>query len=30
MGYQGWVGAEYRPATTTEAGLGWLEQWNHC
>jgi hydroxypyruvate isomerase len=30
IGYEGWVGAEYRPATTTEAGLGWLEQWNHC
>lgn len=30
LGYQGWVGAEYRPTTTTEAGLGWLEQWNHC
>ena len=24
IGYAGWVGAEYRPATTTEAGLGWL------
>jgi hydroxypyruvate isomerase len=24
IGYQGWVGCEYRPATTTEAGLGWL------
>jgi hydroxypyruvate isomerase len=24
LGYAGWVGAEYRPATTTEAGLGWL------
>jgi hydroxypyruvate isomerase len=23
-GYQGWVGAEYRPATTTTAGLGWM------
>jgi len=23
-GYQGWVSAEYNPATTTEAGLGWL------
>lgn len=23
-GYQGWVGAEYRPRTTTAAGLGWL------
>lgn len=27
MGYSGWVGCEYRPATTTEAGLGWLS--NH-
>ena len=24
MGYAGWVGCEYKPATTTEAGLGWL------
>ena len=24
MGYTGWVGCEYKPATTTEAGLGWL------
>ena len=23
-GYEGYVGAEYRPATTTEAGLGWM------
>jgi len=23
MGYAGWLGAEYRPATTTMAGLGW-------
>lgn len=23
-GYDGWVSAEYVPATTTEAGLGWL------
>ena len=23
-GYQGYVGAEYRPATTTEAGLAWM------
>jgi hydroxypyruvate isomerase len=27
LGYQGWVGCEYRPATTTEAGLGWLAPW---
>jgi hydroxypyruvate isomerase len=24
MGYAGWIGCEYKPATTTEAGLGWL------
>ena len=24
LGYDGWVGCEYRPLTTTEAGLGWL------
>lgn len=24
IGYAGWLGAEYKPATTTEAGLGWL------
>ena len=24
LGYAGWVGCEYRPATTTQAGLGWL------
>lgn len=23
VGYAGWVGCEYRPLTTTEAGLGW-------
>ncbi len=26
IGYTGWIGCEYKPATTTEAGLGWLEQ----
>jgi hydroxypyruvate isomerase len=25
MGYAGWIGCEYKPATTTEAGLGWLQ-----
>ena len=25
LGYKGWVGAEYKPATTTQAGLGWLK-----
>jgi hydroxypyruvate isomerase len=24
LGYRGFVGCEYRPSTTTEAGLGWL------
>ena len=24
IGYTGWLGAEYKPATTTVAGLGWL------
>lgn len=25
LGYQGWIGCEYKPASTTEAGLGWLK-----
>ena len=25
-GYNGWIGCEYRPKSTTEAGLGWLAQ----
>ncbi len=24
IGYDGWIGCEYKPAGTTEAGLGWL------
>lgn len=24
IGYQGWIGCEYKPAGTTQAGLGWL------
>ncbi len=28
IGYQGWIGAEYKPKTTTEAGLGWLKTHN--
>ena len=24
IGYKGWIGCEYKPATTTEAGLGWI------
>jgi hydroxypyruvate isomerase len=25
IGYSGWVGCEYKPASTTEAGLGWIQ-----
>ena len=28
IGYQGWIGCEYKPATSTEAGLGWLKAYN--
>ncbi|MCO6059583.1 hydroxypyruvate isomerase [Pseudomonas sp. MOB-449] len=28
IGYQGWIGCEYKPATTTAAGLGWLKTHN--
>lgn len=24
IGYRGWIGCEYKPKTTTDAGLGWL------
>jgi hydroxypyruvate isomerase len=27
IGYQGWVGCEYKPSTTTDAGLGWMAPW---
>jgi len=27
LGYEGWVGCEYRPRGATSAGLGWLRQW---
>jgi hydroxypyruvate isomerase len=27
LGYDGWVGCEYRPAAGTLAGLGWAERW---
>ena len=27
LGYEGWVGCEYRPAAGTEAGLGWARRW---
>lgn len=25
IGYDGWIGCEYKPADTTEAGLGWVK-----
>ena len=28
IGYQGWIGCEYKPATNTEAGLGWIQALN--
>jgi hydroxypyruvate isomerase len=28
LGYRGWIGCEYKPLTTTEAGLGWLKAHN--
>lgn len=27
VGYEGWVGCEYRPAGETRAGLGWAQRW---
>ncbi|MBC8210370.1 MAG: hydroxypyruvate isomerase [Gammaproteobacteria bacterium] len=27
IGYQGWIGCEYRPLTTTAAGIGWLQDY---
>jgi hydroxypyruvate isomerase len=27
LGYRGHIGCEYKPATTTEAGLGWAAPW---
>ena len=26
IGYDGWIGCEYKPATSTEAGLGWRQR----
>jgi len=28
LGYQGWIGAEYKPVKTTVEGLGWLRQFS--
>lgn len=27
IGYPGWIGCEYKPRTTTDAGLGWIKPW---
>jgi len=27
LGYQDWIGCEYRPRGKTSAGLGWLAPW---
>jgi 2-dehydrotetronate isomerase len=27
LGYEGWIGCEYRPKAATSAGLGWLRPW---
>ena len=29
IGYQGWIGCEYKPATTSTAGLGWVKHLTH-
>jgi hydroxypyruvate isomerase len=29
IGYAGWIGCEYKPATSTEAGLGWRQRLAH-
>jgi hydroxypyruvate isomerase len=28
LGYDGWIGAEYKPRARTEEGLGWLSAWS--
>jgi hydroxypyruvate isomerase len=28
MGYDGWIGAEYKPRGRTQDGLGWLAAWS--
>ncbi|MCO5107705.1 MAG: hydroxypyruvate isomerase family protein [Burkholderiaceae bacterium] len=27
LGYEGWIGCEYRPRGATRDGLGWIERW---
>ncbi|MCG8510732.1 MAG: TIM barrel protein, partial [Rhodospirillales bacterium] len=29
LGYDGWIGCEYRPLEGTEEGLGWIERFGH-
>lgn len=29
MGYSGWIGCEYKPATTTVAGMSWIKKYQH-
>nr|CAD7446159.1 unnamed protein product [Timema bartmani] len=28
LGYQGWIGLEYRPLSSTKQGLGWMQSYN--
>ena len=30
IGYDGWIGAEYKPRGQTEDGLGWLSAWSNA
>lgn len=30
LGYQGWIGCEYKPQTTTTAGLDWFAPWRRA
>jgi hydroxypyruvate isomerase len=29
LGYEGWIGCEYRPRAGTSAGLGWVKPYLH-
>ncbi|MEY4318110.1 MAG: hydroxypyruvate isomerase [Pseudomonadota bacterium] len=29
IGYTGWIGCEYKPASQTQAGLAWLDRFSH-
>lgn len=30
IGYTGWIGCEYKPATQTQEGLAWLDRFSHA